>query len=70
MVLLTVRGRRSGRLFTTPLLYVRDGDDYIVAASNGGVDHEPQWWLNLKSEPPAQIEAPGGPGVRSTHGRG
>ena len=35
----------------TPLLHVRDGDDVVVAASNGGIDSEPQWWLNLQADP-------------------
>ncbi|GIH90601.1 nitroreductase/quinone reductase family protein [Planobispora siamensis] len=57
VLLLTVRGRRSGRAFTTPLLHVRDGRDYIVAASNGGIDCEPQWWLNLLADPHGEVEA-------------
>jgi deazaflavin-dependent oxidoreductase (nitroreductase family) len=59
VVLLTHRGRRSGRTFTTPLLYVRDGDDLVVAASNGGIDQEPQWWLNLQSDPSGEVEVAG-----------
>lgn len=59
VLLLTVVGRRSGRSFTTPLLYVRDGDDYVVAASNGGIDREPQWWRNLRVRPDAVVEVGG-----------
>jgi F420H(2)-dependent quinone reductase len=59
VVLLTHRGRRSGRTFTTPLLHVRDGDDIVVAASNGGVDAEPQWWLNLQADPHGEVEVRG-----------
>jgi deazaflavin-dependent oxidoreductase (nitroreductase family) len=59
VVLLTHRGRRSGKQFTTPLLHVRDGDDLIVAASNGGIDSEPQWWLNLQADPRAETEIRG-----------
>jgi deazaflavin-dependent oxidoreductase (nitroreductase family) len=51
VVLLSHTGRTSGRTFTTPLLYVRDGRDWVVAASNGGIDREPQWWLNLQADP-------------------
>ena len=59
VVLLTHTGRRSGRQFTVPLLYLRDGEDVLVAASNGGVDAEPQWWLNLQENPYAEIEIRG-----------
>ncbi|MGY1806085.1 nitroreductase family deazaflavin-dependent oxidoreductase [Blastococcus sp. SYSU D00669] len=59
VVLLTHTGRRSGRTFTTPLLYVRDGDDLVVAASNGGLDQEPQWWLNLQADPRGTVEIAG-----------
>ncbi len=59
VLLLTVRGRKSGRPFTVPLMYVHDGDDLVVAASNGGVDRDPQWWLNLRARPHAEIEIAG-----------
>ncbi|MFF0817077.1 nitroreductase/quinone reductase family protein [Rhodococcus sp. NPDC003318] len=59
VLLLTVRGRRSGSPHTVPLLYVRDGDDLVVAASNGGFDWEPQWWRNLRAEPHAVLEIGG-----------
>ena len=59
VVLVTHRGRRSGRLFTTPLLYVRDGEDLVVAASNGGIDQEPQWWLNLQADPRGEVDVGG-----------
>jgi deazaflavin-dependent oxidoreductase (nitroreductase family) len=59
VVLLTHRGRTSGRTFTTPLLHVRDGADLVVAASNGGVDAEPQWWLNLQADPHGEVEVRG-----------
>jgi len=59
VVLLTHTGRSSGRTFTTPLLYVRDGDDLVVAASNGGIDREPQWWLNLQADPRGAAEIGG-----------
>ncbi len=59
VVLVTHRGRRSGKQFTTPLLHVRDGDDVVVAASNGGIDSEPQWWLNLQADPRAETEIRG-----------
>lgn len=59
VVLLTVTGRRSGMPRTVPLMCLRDGDDLLVAASQGGVDREPQWWLNLLADPRATAELRG-----------
>jgi F420H(2)-dependent quinone reductase len=56
---LTTVGRKSGTSRTVPLAFVRDDDDYVVAASNGGSDWEPAWWLNLQSEPQATIKVDG-----------
>lgn len=59
VLMLTHTGRRSGRAHTTPVAYVRDGEDLVVAASNGGIDLEPQWWLNLQQEPRCVVEVRG-----------
>ncbi len=56
VLLLTTTGRRSGRSRVTPLCFVRDGDAVVVVASNGGSDYVPGWWLNLRSDPEAEIE--------------
>jgi deazaflavin-dependent oxidoreductase (nitroreductase family) len=56
VLLLTAKGRKSGKSRTTPLLYVRDGEAIVVVASNGGSDYVPAWWLNLRSNPEAEIE--------------
>ncbi|MHB8469172.1 MAG: nitroreductase family deazaflavin-dependent oxidoreductase [Gaiellaceae bacterium] len=56
VLLLTTTGRKSGKRRVTPLLYVRDGCDIVVVASNGGSDSSPAWWLNLRSDPAAEIE--------------
>lgn len=59
VLLLTVRGRRSGKEFTVPLLHIRDGADFVVAASNGGMSRHPQWWLNLQADPTARVDVRG-----------
>ena len=59
VLLLTHRGRTSGREYTTPLAYARDGKDLVVAASNGGIDIEPQWWRNLQADPRCSVEIRG-----------
>jgi len=49
LLLLTTTGRKTGKPRTTPLLYLRDGERWVVVASNGGADWEPGWWLNLRA---------------------
>ena len=55
-LLLTVRGRKSGRLHTTPVYYVRDAGRFVVAGSNAGDARTPQWYLNLMDAPAARIQ--------------
>ena len=50
ILLLTVAGRKSGKRRTTPLLYGRDGDNYVVIASMGGAPKHPAWYHNLKGQ--------------------
>lgn len=56
VLLLTTVGRRTGRERTAPLLYVRDGDDYVIVGSQGGHDTHPAWVHNLRAEPWATIQ--------------
>jgi deazaflavin-dependent oxidoreductase (nitroreductase family) len=44
-------GRKSGTLFTTPLLYLADGSDLVIVASQGGLPKNPQWYANLVAQP-------------------
>jgi len=55
-LLLTTRGRRSGTLRRTPLIYGRDGEAYVVVASRGGTPEHPAWYLNLSAEPEVTIQ--------------
>ncbi|NNL65547.1 MAG: nitroreductase family deazaflavin-dependent oxidoreductase [Myxococcales bacterium] len=48
MLLLHTVGRKSGQPRITPLLYVPDGDRWLVVASNAGDARPPAWWLNLR----------------------
>ena len=59
LLLLTTVGRKTGQPRTTPDMYVRDGDDYVITASNNGSDKHPAWFYNLQASPQAQIEVPG-----------
>lgn len=55
-MLLTVRGRKSGKLFTTPLIYIMDENRYVIAAAYSGSDRDPLWWLNLQANPEAELQ--------------
>lgn len=55
-LLLTTTGRKSGRLITLPLIYGRDGDNYIVVASKGGAPVHPAWYLNLVAKPAVGVQ--------------
>lgn len=54
--LLTTTGRRSGERRTVPLLYLKDADDYIVVASQGGAPQHPGWFLNLQAKPEGEVQ--------------
>ena len=56
VLLLVTIGRKTGQRRTTPLLYLMDGDRYVIVASNGGAPKDPVWWLNLKANPEATVE--------------
>jgi deazaflavin-dependent oxidoreductase (nitroreductase family) len=55
-LLLTTTGRKSGEPRTTPLIYGRRGDDYLVVASQGGADTAPAWHLNLEKDPEVELQ--------------
>ncbi|WP_433309769.1 nitroreductase family deazaflavin-dependent oxidoreductase [Micromonospora sp. CA-269861] len=58
-LLLTTRGRRTGKLRRTALIYGRDGDRYVVVASAGGQEANPAWYLNLCAEPEVSVQVYG-----------
>jgi deazaflavin-dependent oxidoreductase (nitroreductase family) len=55
-LLLTTTGRRSGLARTTPLIYGRAGDRYLVVASRGGAPAHPSWYENLVAQPIVQVQ--------------
>ena len=59
VLLLNTVGRKTDKKRTTPLMYIKDGDDYVITASNNGKDHHPGWFYNLKETPQVTIEIPG-----------
>jgi len=62
VLLMTAKGAKSGDAITTPLVYGREGDDYIVVASKGGAPQHPKWLGNIKANPEVEVE------VANAHG--
>ena len=58
-LLLTTTGRRTGDATTTPLIFGRDGDNFIIVASRGGAPEHPGWYRNLTKEPEVELQVKG-----------
>lgn len=58
VLLMTARGARSGELITTPLVWGREGDDFVIVASKGGAPTNPAWFGNIKANPEVEVEVP------------
>ena len=56
LLLLTTKGARSGRAYTTPLVYSRDGDRIVLIASYAGGPRNPDWYHNLVANPTPTID--------------
>jgi deazaflavin-dependent oxidoreductase (nitroreductase family) len=56
LLLLQTVGRRSGKPRINPVMYLRDGERYVVFASKAGADTHPDWYENLKVNPDVRIE--------------
>jgi F420H(2)-dependent quinone reductase len=56
VALLTTTGRKTGRSRTVPLVYTRDGAEYVFVASNNARDRPPAWLLNATAKPDVQIQ--------------
>jgi deazaflavin-dependent oxidoreductase (nitroreductase family) len=53
---MTAIGAKSGDAITTPLVYGREGNDYIVVASKGGAPTHPHWFGNIQANPEVEVE--------------
>jgi deazaflavin-dependent oxidoreductase (nitroreductase family) len=67
MLLLDHVGAKSGTKRTSPLLYVRDGEDLVVVASKGGFPKNPAWFHNLLANPDTTVQV--GSERRPVHAR-
>ena len=56
LLLLHHTGAKSGKPYTTPLMYRGDGDRYLIFASKAGAPTNPDWYHNLKAHPAVSIE--------------
>ncbi|HEV7769952.1 MAG TPA: nitroreductase family deazaflavin-dependent oxidoreductase [Solirubrobacterales bacterium] len=56
MLLLDHVGAKSGTKRTSPLLYVRDGEDVVIVASKGGFPKHPAWFHNLVANPDTTVQ--------------
>ena len=59
VLLLDHVGTKSGRTYTSPLLYLPDGPNVVVVASTGGMAKDPQWYRNLMANPDTQVQIRG-----------
>jgi deazaflavin-dependent oxidoreductase (nitroreductase family) len=66
-LLLTTRGRKSGKLRRTALIYGQDGDRYLLVASNAASPRHPAWYLNLVADPEVTVQV--GPDVFTVRAR-
>ena len=56
-LLLTHTGWKTGRVYTIPLLYIADRENFVVVGSNAGDLKPPAWWRNLQAQPEARVQA-------------
>ncbi len=71
VLLLTTKGAKTGDSRLAPVVYSRDGEQYVVVASKGGAPTNPAWYLNLVAHPEVTVEVGGASFVaRATPVRG
>src|SRR5436190_362091 len=56
MLLLTTTGARSGLARTSPVVYTKDGDRFVIIASKAGAPTNPDWYHNLLAHPEVTLE--------------
>ena len=56
LLLLTTTGAKSGKRYTTPMMYIPDGDRLLVIASNIGASKHTDWYHNLVAHPEVTVE--------------
>ena len=56
LLLLTTKGARTGAERTSPLVYSKDGNKYVIVASKGGAPTHPSWYHNLRANAEVTVE--------------
>src|SRR5262245_22554749 len=56
VLLLRTTGRKSGEERTAALVYLQDGNTFVIVASRGGSNHPPRWLLNLQDHPEVGVQ--------------
>jgi deazaflavin-dependent oxidoreductase (nitroreductase family) len=56
VLLMTMKGAKTGRTLVRPVCYRRDGDAIVMIASYGGSPHNPPWYHNLVANPDITVE--------------
>jgi deazaflavin-dependent oxidoreductase (nitroreductase family) len=56
LLLLTTTGAKTGMAHTTPVIYLRDADRYVIFGSNGGAPRHPGWYHNVSANPDVLVE--------------
>jgi len=69
VLLMTAKGAKSGDEIMTPLVYGREGDDFIVVASKGGAPHNPIWFGNIQANPEVEVEVANDTGTETLKAR-
>lgn len=69
LMLMTARGAKSGDEITTPVVFGRDGDDYVIVASKGGAPGNPTWFHNVQLNPEVECEVAAGHGTETFRAR-
>ena len=59
MLLLDHVGAKSGKVRTTPLAYLRDGENVVLVASKGGAPEHPAWYLNMQAQDEVGVQIKG-----------
>jgi deazaflavin-dependent oxidoreductase (nitroreductase family) len=69
VLLMTAKGAKSGEAITTPLVYGREGNDYIIVASKGGAPQHPTWFGNINVNPEVEVEVANNNGIEKFKAR-
>ncbi|MEM8609883.1 MAG: nitroreductase family deazaflavin-dependent oxidoreductase [Myxococcota bacterium] len=56
VLLLTTIGRKSGHPRIAPLLFIEDGNEVVIVASQGGLPSDPLWYKNIKANPNVEVQ--------------